>query len=59
MNIVILYNAICVILAITRVIKVIIRMTDITNYESDFNFLDKMTMNHDKIFSSVKNINEE
>jgi hypothetical protein len=53
-----LYNAICVISPESS--KVIIRMTDITNYESDFNFLDKMTMNHDEILSSVKNIiNEE
>ena len=34
-------------------------VTDITNYEPDFNFLDKMTMNHDEIFSLVKKINEE
>ena len=26
-----------------------------TNYKSDFNFPDKMTMNHDEIFSSEKN----
>jgi hypothetical protein len=26
--------------------KVIIRMSDITNYESDFHFLDKMTMKY-------------